>query len=89
MLTDLLALVLCLLAGKMALKPPTWDKTFGYYRVEILSALANGITLILVTFYIFYEAYRRFVSPVEVRTVEMIIVAVIGLTANLVSMTRR
>jgi len=48
MFTDLLGLCLCLLAGTMALKPPTPSKTYGYYRVEILSALANGVTLVVI-----------------------------------------
>jgi cobalt-zinc-cadmium efflux system protein len=87
MFTDLLGFCLCLLAGTMALKPPTSGKTYGYYRVEILSALANGITLVAVASYIFYEAYLRILRGAEVKTLEMITIAVIGLTANLSSAT--
>jgi len=87
MFTDLLELCLCLLAGTMALKPPTSGKTYGYYRVEILSALANGITLVVVASYIFYQAYMRIVTGAEVKTLEMITIAAIGLIANLLSAT--
>jgi len=87
MFTDLLGLGLCLLAGTMALKPPTTGKTYGYYRVEILSALANGVTLVAVASYIFYEAYIRILTGAEVKTLEMIAIAAIGLIANLVSAT--
>jgi len=87
MFTDLLGLCLCLLAGTMALKPPTSGKTYGYYRVEILSALANGITLVVVASYILYEAYMRILVGAEVKTLEMITIAVIGLIANVLSAT--
>jgi len=87
MFTDTSALTLCFLAGKLSLKPPTSDKTFGYYRVETLSAFVNGVILIVVASYIFYEAIRRLLSPTEVRGFEMLIIAFIGLSANFVSMT--
>jgi len=87
MFTDLLGLCLCLLAGTMALKPPTSGKTYRYYRVEILSALANGITLVAVASYIFYEAYMRILRGAEVKTLEMITIAAISLAANLLSAT--
>jgi cobalt-zinc-cadmium efflux system protein len=87
MFTDVLSMLLCFLAGMMALKPPTADKTFGYHRVEVLSALANGVTLVVVALYIFYEAFLRILSPHVVEVSGMLIVALIGLIANIVSMT--
>ncbi len=87
MFTDTSALSLCFLAGKLSLRPPTSDKTFGYYRVEILSAFVNGVTLVLVASYIFYEAIRRLFSPSEVMGFEMLTIAFIGLIVNFVSMT--
>jgi len=87
MFTDLLGLCLCLLAGTVAVKPPTSGKTYGYYRVEILSALANGITLVVVASYIFYQAYVRILTGAEVKTLEMITIAAIGLIANISSAT--
>ena len=59
MLTDVGGLALALFAGWMASKPPTPAKSYGYYRVEILAALANGALLLGVAALILYEAYRR------------------------------
>jgi cobalt-zinc-cadmium efflux system protein len=85
MLTDLAALGLSLFALKISTRPATHQKTFGYLRAEILAALANGIFLILIGFYIFYESYKRFRQPPEVKSVPMLIIAATGLVANLVT----
>jgi len=84
MLVDGLALGLSLFAITMATRPSTPDKTFGYHRVEIMAALANGTLLVLVSIYIFYEAYQRFIDPPVVHATLMLGVASIGLTANLI-----
>ncbi|MCP5412064.1 MAG: cation transporter [Alphaproteobacteria bacterium] len=86
MLTDAAGLGLALLAIHFAAKPATAQKTYGYMRAEILSALANSTFLLLITGYILYEAYTRFVSPPEIASTPMMIVAVIGLIVNLISM---
>ena len=83
MLVDALALGLSLFAMTMARRPATPTRTYGYHRVEIMAALANGVTLVLVSAYIFYEAYQRFLEPPVVKTPIMLLVAVIGLVANL------
>jgi cobalt-zinc-cadmium efflux system protein len=83
MLTDLAALALSLFALKISTRPATHSKTFGYLRAEILAALANGIFLILIAFYIFYESYRRFRVPQEVKSIPMLVVAATGLVANI------
>ncbi len=83
MLTDLAALGLSLFALKIAARPATHEKTFGYLRAEILAALANGVFLILIGLYIFYESYRRFLEPPPVKSVPMLAVAATGLLANL------
>ncbi|MFP3880234.1 MAG: cation diffusion facilitator family transporter [Dehalococcoidia bacterium] len=83
MFVDSLALGLSLLAMTLARRPATATKTFGYYRFEILAALANGTILVLVSFYIFYEAYQRFLDPPVVAIPLMLAVAAIGLFANL------
>jgi cobalt-zinc-cadmium efflux system protein len=83
MLVDALALGLGLFAMRVARRPATATKTFGYHRVEILAALANGTILILVSVYIFYEAYQRFLEPPVVKTPLMLTIAIIGLFANL------
>ncbi len=83
MFTHLIALGLALLAIRVARRPATRTKTYGYYRAEILAALANGIILVFLTIYIFYEAYLRYLQPPEVRAPIMFGVAIVGLGANL------
>jgi cobalt-zinc-cadmium efflux system protein len=84
MLTDVGGLALALFATWIAQKPATPQKTYGYYRVEILAALANAVVLFLISFYILYEAYRRFEEPPAVASLPMLFIAVIGLAVNLV-----
>jgi cobalt-zinc-cadmium efflux system protein len=87
MFTDTLALGLSLFALNLAKRPASQTKTYGFYRAEILAALINGTLLVLVSAYIFYEAYHRFVEPPEVRGSLMLTVAVIGLAANVVGIS--
>lgn len=82
MLTDILALGLSVVAMRFAQKPPTASKTFGFYRLEILAAFFNGLLLLFVSFYIFYEAYHRLLHPEEIKGLFMLVVAIIGLLAN-------
>jgi cobalt-zinc-cadmium efflux system protein len=86
MLTDAGGLALALAAIRFAARPATPQKTFGYLRFEILSALFNAVVLLLLTLYILYEAYQRFLSPPEVLSGPMLAVASVGLVVNLVSM---
>src|SRR3989442_642206 len=83
MLTDVAALSLSLFAMRFASRRATPRKTYGFYRVEILAALLNGVFLVLVALYIFYEAYHRFTNPPPVKADWMLVVAIIGLIANL------
>jgi cobalt-zinc-cadmium efflux system protein len=83
MLTDAFALSLSLIALTIAAQPSTHTKTFGYHRVEILAALANGILLLLMALGILWEAYNRFTSPQEVHSLTVISVATVGLATNL------
>jgi cobalt-zinc-cadmium efflux system protein len=83
MFVDTLALGLSLFAMMVARRPATATKTFGYHRVEILAALANGTILVFVSASIFYEAYRRFLETPTVKTPLMLAIATIGLFANL------
>jgi cobalt-zinc-cadmium efflux system protein len=85
MLTDLAALGLSLFAMKISARPATDSKTYGYLRAEILAALANGIFLILIAGYIFYESYQRLRDPEEVKSTAMLVVAATGLLANVVT----
>ena len=84
MLTDVAALALALIAVWFASRPATPRKTFGYYRLEILAALINGVALVLISFLIFYEAYHRWAQPPLVKSGLMIVVATGGLAVNLV-----
>lgn len=85
MLTDVAGTGLALLAIRFARRPASAERTYGYYRAEILAALANAVVLIGVSLYVLYEAYRRFREPPEVHSGEMILVAVVGLGVNAVS----
>ena len=86
MLTDAVGVGLALLAIHFAAKPATAAKTFGYYRLEILAAVANAVLLFGVAAYIGYEAYQRFSDPPEIQSVPMLFIAAVGLAVNLVSM---
>src|SRR5499427_7902715 len=85
MLTDVAALSLSFFAMGFATRRATPRMTYGFYRVEILAALLNGVFLVLVALYIFYEAYHRFTNPPSVKADWMLVVAVIGLLANIAS----
>lgn len=86
MLTDVGGLILSLLAIWFARRPPTQSNTYGYFRMEILAALANGVVLFGVAAFILYEAYRRVWSPPEILAGPMLVIAVLGLGVNLVGM---
>jgi cobalt-zinc-cadmium efflux system protein len=82
MLSDNFSLGLALFAFWLSAKPPTPDRSFGYKRAEILAALVNGVTLVAISIWIFYEAYRRFLAPPEILGGWMMAVAVMGLFVN-------
>lgn len=86
MLTDAGGLALALLAIRFGERPATPQRTYGYLRAEILSALANAVVLLVLTVFILYEAYRRFVDPPEIIGWPMLLVAAVGLVVNLISM---
>ena len=83
MLTDAAALALSLVALRIARRPARGAMTYGFGRVEILSAQANGITLVLLGLWIVYEAVRRLAAPPEVEGAIVVIVAVVGIVVNL------
>lgn len=84
MLTDVGGLALALAAIHFSERKATPERTYGFYRLEILAALTNAVILIGVSLYILYEAYERFRNPPEVQSGAMLVVAVIGLGVNLV-----
>jgi cobalt-zinc-cadmium efflux system protein len=83
MLVDALAIGLAVFAINVATRPATPQKTFGYHRVEIMVALINGTILVILSLFIFYEAYQRFLDPPQIQAPIMLLVAVIGLIANM------
>ncbi len=84
MVADVGGLALALFAISYTRKPPTPQRTFGFYRLEILAALANGVILILISLYILYEAYWRIIEPRHIDVLPMLIVGGIGLVVNVV-----
>jgi cobalt-zinc-cadmium efflux system protein len=86
MLADAGGLTLALFAINFSTKPATPQRTYGFYRIEILAALANSAVLILVSIYIIYDAYERIIEPPQIKGTALIIVGTIGLVVNLVGM---
>jgi cobalt-zinc-cadmium efflux system protein len=84
-LTDVLALALTWWALWITTKPANSDKTFGYHRAGILVALVNSTTLALISLGIFYEAWQRFINPIEVKANILIGVGVVAVIINLVT----
>ena len=85
MLADVASLVLALFALWFAVRPVTTRKTYGYYRMEILAALANGAALLVISLLISYEAFQRIKSPASVKGFEVTLIAIGGLAVNAVS----
>src|SRR6202046_1582578 len=81
-LSDLLALLLSLVAVYLEARPPSATKTYGYRRAGVLAALVNSLSLVVVSFLIFYEAFRRVQHPEHVHASLMIWVAAAGVAMN-------
>jgi cobalt-zinc-cadmium efflux system protein len=86
MFTDVAGLGLAVLAGTFAAKGPTAQRTYGYYRLEILAAVVNGMLLFAIAAWILVEAWQRFTHPAKIEGGLMLVFAAVGLAANLVSM---
>lgn len=84
-ITDVIALGLSWFAIRITAQPANARKTYGYHRAGILVALVNSTTLVLISLGIFYEAYRRFISPPEVQAGILIGVGLIAVVINLVT----
>ncbi len=85
MATDVAALGLALFAVWLARRPSTPERSFGFLRAEILAALINAATLIVISLFIFWEAFQRIGDPPEVESGPMLVVAIAGLLANAAS----
>jgi cobalt-zinc-cadmium efflux system protein len=81
-LSDFLALLLSLVAVYLESRPPSSTKTYGYRRAGVLAALVNSLSLVVVSFFIFYEAFQRIQHPEHVRAGMMIWVAAAGVLMN-------
>ena len=85
-LTDMAGLSFAALAVSFAARPATPQRTFGYYRLEILAAVANGVLLLGVAVAVLVEAARRWTDPTHVEARGLLAVAVVGLVANLLAL---
>ena len=85
MLGDVGAIALSLAAATIAARPAAPDKTWGWWRSEILAALANGVSLVVVAALVLVEAVRRLVAPPDVPGPAIVVVATFGLVINLIS----
>lgn len=82
--SDILALGLSYFALRLATRPPDDQHSYGWHRAEVLAALVNGASLVVIAIGIWVEAIKRWQSPTEIRSTEMMIIAIIGLVVNLV-----
>ena len=82
MLTDAAALALSLVAARLATRPAGGTLTYGMGRAEILSAQANGVTLLVLSVFIVVDAVRRLVNPPHVNGVPVLVVALVGIVVN-------
>ena len=81
---DAVALAISFIALRLSSRPADDRHSFGFHRLEVIAALANGLTLVLVSIGIWSEAVKRFQEPQPVRGPEMLVIATIGLIANLI-----
>lgn len=81
-LSDFLALLLSLVAVYLQSRPPSATKTYGYHRAGVLAALINAASLVVISFFIFYEAFRRLQNPAHVHAGTMMWVAAAGVVMN-------
>lgn len=86
MLTDAASIALALWALGLAARPAAGRMTYGWKRAEILSAQANGVTLLLLAVWLTYEAVRRLISPPEVTGLLVVITALVGIVVNLAAL---
>ncbi len=82
--SDSLSLIMSWLAIYLSTRPATSSRTYGYHRTEVFAAFINGVSLIAISGWIFYEAVHRFMEPEPVKSKEMLVVAIIGFIANMV-----
>lgn len=85
MASDLFALLIGFLAIRFSVKPSTKQRSYGYFRLEILAALINGVILCIAALFIVIEAWKRISMPKEIAIPEMLAFGAIGLAANIIN----
>ena len=83
-MSDVISLLISWLAIYLSTRPATSSRTYGYHRAEVFAALVNGVSLIAISGWIFYEAYQRYIAPTEIKVTGMFIVACLGFLGNLI-----
>ena len=83
-MSDVFSLLISWLAIYLSTRPATSSRTYGYHRAEVFAAFVNGVSLIGISGWIFYEAYQRYLSPTEIKVTGMFIVACLGFVGNLI-----
>jgi cobalt-zinc-cadmium efflux system protein len=86
MLTDVAALAISLFAFRLSLRPPNKKASFGYYRAEVLAALFNGVTLLVVAVFLIKESVFRLINPSPVHSGAVMLIALGGLLVNLLGL---
>lgn len=81
---DVFALGISYLALKASARPADDTHSYGFHRLEVLAALLNGLTLLAISFGIFYEAWKRWNHPADIKSGGMLVIAVLGLIVNIV-----
>ena len=81
---DVFALALSWFAVYLSTLPASNRRTYGYHRVEVFAAFINGVSLVAISIWIFYEAFQRISDPEPVKSLQMLIIAIVGLVANLI-----
>lgn len=82
--SDFFALGLSYFALRLAARPPDDRHSYGWHRAEVIAALINGVSLLVIAIGIWVEAIERWQSPVEIKSLEMMIIAAIGLAVNII-----
>jgi cobalt-zinc-cadmium efflux system protein len=85
MMTHFMALLISYFAIRLASRPATDQRSYGYFRAEILAAFVNGVFLVFVTIYLIYEAVKRIINPERIEITDMLVVAAAGLVVNLIT----
>lgn len=85
--SDAIAVFLAYWSNKISKRSPTLEKTYGFKRIEIISAMLNALVLIVICIFLFIEAYKRLRNPEPINGALMVVVALVGLFANFIAVS--